>query len=71
MAKHKQRGKASLAATAPHDKRAEKLATDEEPRDPLRAFPPDPPRSNRTLLIISAVLFAIWFCYLAYVALLG
>lgn len=37
--------------------------------DPLSAFPADPPKQNVLLLIGSALLFAIWFCYLAYVAL--
>lgn len=71
MAKHKQRGKVSPAPIAPHEKRTDKPAQHDEPRDPLRAFPADPPRPNRALLILAAALFALWFCYLAYVALLG
>jgi len=41
------------------------------PKNPLRAFPADPPKPNLTLLIVSGVLFAAWFCYLVYVALMG
>ena len=46
-------------------------AADDPARDPLRAYPADPPRANRALLIIAAVLFAAWFCCLAYIALRG
>jgi hypothetical protein len=73
MAKNKQpRGKGTKAAAA-HDK-GEGNATDparDQSGDPLRAFSADPPQPNRVLLIISAVLFAVWFCFLAYVALRG
>jgi hypothetical protein len=69
MAKNKQsRGKGTKESTAPV--KSEKPAS-EPSGDPLRAFPADPPQPNRVLLIISAVLFAIWFCFLAYVALRG
>lgn len=69
MAKNKQsRGKVVNGPTAPA--KSEKPPS-ESSGDPLRAFPADPPQPNRALLIISAVLFAIWFCFLAYVALRG
>jgi hypothetical protein len=69
MAKNKQsRGKVvkESAASSKSEKPAGELSS-----DPLRAFPADPPQPNRALLIISAVLFAVWFCFLAYVALRG
>lgn len=57
------KGRDGIAA----DKRSE-AAVDEEPKDPLRAYPADPPRRNLALLVIAAALFAIWFCVLAYIA---
>jgi hypothetical protein len=67
MSKQKQgRGKGPKAG-APQDK--QERGEEEAAGDPLRAYPADPPRQNLPLLIISAVLFAAWFCYLAYVAL--
>jgi|GEM_PF-5076782 len=66
MAKQKQsRGKGPKAGV-PHEKQDRGEAAT---GDPLRAFPADPPRRNLPLLIVSAALFAAWFCYLAYVAL--
>lgn len=48
------------------------LSGNKEPlTDPLSAFPADPPRQNWLLFVVSALLFAVWFCYLAYVALRG
>jgi hypothetical protein len=73
MAKSKQqRGKGARASAPVPGKPAEFFVPGiggEQPTDPLRAFPADPPQRNRKLLIVSAILFAIWFCYLAYVAL--
>ncbi|WP_254508535.1 hypothetical protein [Anatilimnocola floriformis] len=70
MAKSKQsRGKGPKAA-APQGK--PEPAVDPAPgdsTDPLRAFPADPPQRNLKLLILSAILFLAWFCFLAYVAL--
>ncbi|WP_425614587.1 hypothetical protein NA78x_004460 [Anatilimnocola sp. NA78] len=43
----------------------------DRPTSPLRAFPADPAKPNVTLLFLSCVLFAVWFCYLVYVALMG
>jgi len=51
------------------EKQVSKPASTEPLTDPLSAFPADPPKQNMLLLIGSALLFAIWFCYLAYVAL--
>jgi hypothetical protein len=71
MAKPKQqRGKTPKAAAASAENTAERPASDHS-GDPLRAFPADPPQRNFALLVISAVLFAVWFCFLAYVALRG
>jgi hypothetical protein len=65
-------GKGTKGAHKPVE-RAEKppmkAGASEPLSDPLRAFPADPPQQNLLLLIASALLFAIWFCYLAYVAL--
>lgn len=73
MARPKQpRGKGaktSSPAQAKSDRIAEPTAGEVSSTDPLRAFPADPPVRNRRLLIVSAILFAAWFCYLAYVAL--
>lgn len=50
--------------------RAAGRADSKEPlTDPLSAFPADPPQQNWLLLVVSALLFAVWFCYLAWVAL--
>lgn len=46
----------------------QEAAADDEPRDPLRAYPADPPRRNVVMLVIAAALFAIWFFVLAYIA---
>ncbi len=72
MARHskQQRGKGSASTESLSTKR-EKPAAEEPPGDPLHAFPADPPRKNLALLIVSAVLFAVWFCYLAIIALSG
>jgi hypothetical protein len=72
MAKPKhQRGKGiKAAAHDKSDKIAEEFVSDPS-GDPLRAFPADPPQRNFALLVISAVLFAAWFSFLAYVALRG
>jgi hypothetical protein len=51
------------------EKPTAKPASDEPLTDPLSAFPADPPKQNVLLLVGSALLFAIWFFYLAYVAL--
>ncbi len=69
MAKHsKSRGKLGSKGrdSALADKRTD--AVDDEPKDPLRAYPANPPRRNVALLVIAAALFAIWFCVLAYIA---
>jgi hypothetical protein len=77
MAKSKsQRGK-NLKSAALQDKQQrmnggprDEVADSQQPAgDPLRAFPADPPRKNLPLFIVSAVLFAIWFAFLAYIAL--
>jgi hypothetical protein len=59
------RGKPATGA----ERAVPKPASSEPLTDPLNAFPADPPRQNVLLLIVSALLFAIWFSYLAYVAL--
>ncbi len=71
MAKSKQqRGKGAKPAAAMPE-RSERAADSkpEQTDDPLRAYPADPPRKHLRLLILSVLLFAAWFCYLAYVAL--
>jgi hypothetical protein len=79
MAKPKKagRGKVSPAAEkaseqAVHSTTSTSAGSD-APRsnDPLRAYPPDPPRPNGRLLMMSAIAFIAWFFYLAYVALRG
>lgn len=77
MAKPKsQRGNSKAKSASLQDKQRttdgprEDAADSQRPAgDPLRAFPPDPPAKNRALLIISVVLFATWFAFLAYIAL--
>jgi hypothetical protein len=67
-----QRGKvakSSAPAQVKSERSGEATAGEASSADPLRAFPADPPVRNRRLLIISAILFVAWFCYLAYVAL--
>lgn len=72
MAKQKQqRGKGSKSTAAQEKADKGDAASSMQPGDPLRAFPADPPQRNIALLLISVVLFAIWFCFLAYVALRG
>ena len=61
--------KPSRKQTERAEKPLSKTGSSEQSTDPLTAFPADPPRQNRLLLVISAVLFAAWFCYLAWVAL--
>jgi hypothetical protein len=68
MARHsKQRGKQGSKAES--NAAGAQPAPDDSPRDPLRAYPADPPQPNLALLILAAVLFGTWFCYLAYIAL--
>lgn len=66
MARHSKPRKLGTKSDAP---KREASDLDEPARDPLRAYPADPPRPNRALLILAVVLFAAWFVFLAYVAL--
>lgn len=73
MAKAKQpRGKGAKSPAPAPGKPAEFFVPgsgEKDSTDPLRAYPADPPQRNRKLLIVSAILFAAWFLYLAYIAL--
>ena len=69
MPKSKSRGKGPKAAAPQGKQELTGDALRDHPTDPLRAYPADPPKPNIALLILSAILFLAWFCFLAYVAL--